>query len=143
MNPLPKSALRVQIALQEKGFSYQVQILPATARTAQDAASAIGCDVAQIMKSLLFCTTSLQPILQVARQGAAHGQGTRGRPGKEASQELQRLSQQPTGLVRLSPLERVPEAQQQVFELWRSARTDFRSRDGGQDFLLHQAGEVL
>lgn len=62
-NDLPRSAQRVQTALHEKGLNYPVQMLPVTARTALDAASAIGCEVAQIVKSLLFCTASLQPIL--------------------------------------------------------------------------------
>lgn len=60
---LPSSAGRVQKALLEKGFNYPVQMLPASARTALDAASAIGCEVAHIVKSLLFCTANQQPIL--------------------------------------------------------------------------------
>ena len=55
---LTKSAQAVQEALANKGLSCQVIELPDSARTAQDAAVAIGCDVAQIMKSLIFKTES-------------------------------------------------------------------------------------
>jgi prolyl-tRNA editing enzyme YbaK/EbsC (Cys-tRNA(Pro) deacylase) len=61
--PLSKSAQVVQGALRSKGFSYNVQELTATTRTAQDAASALRCEVAQIVKSLLFRTATQEPIL--------------------------------------------------------------------------------
>lgn len=53
--PLSRSAQRVQDALTALGFSMgQVVELPATTRTAAEAAEAIGCTVAQIAKSLVF-----------------------------------------------------------------------------------------
>ncbi len=51
---LQSSAQRVQEALTSLGLSCQVVELPATTRTAQDAAQAIGCTVAQIVKTLVF-----------------------------------------------------------------------------------------
>jgi prolyl-tRNA editing enzyme YbaK/EbsC (Cys-tRNA(Pro) deacylase) len=64
---LSPSAQRVQRALQEKGLSLQVIELPDSTRTAVEAAQAIGCQVGQIVKSLVFRTTeSEQPVLVLA-----------------------------------------------------------------------------
>jgi prolyl-tRNA editing enzyme YbaK/EbsC (Cys-tRNA(Pro) deacylase) len=52
--PLKPSAQKVQDALAAAGFSNEVVELPDSARTAADAAAAVGCDVAQIVKSLVF-----------------------------------------------------------------------------------------
>lgn len=51
---LSESAQKVQHALAALGLSLQVVELPASTRTAQEAAQAIGCGVAQIIKSLIF-----------------------------------------------------------------------------------------
>lgn len=51
---LSASAARVQRALNTCGFSNSVIELTATTRSAQEAADAIGCQVAQIAKSLIF-----------------------------------------------------------------------------------------
>ena len=57
------SALRVQAAL---GDQFQVLEFDASTRTAEDAAAAIGCGVAQIAKSLVFrATESGRPVLVV------------------------------------------------------------------------------
>lgn len=64
---LSSSAQKVQSALAEKGFDMQVQELPASTRTAAEAAEAIGCTVAQIVKSLVFRgDRSGKPILVLA-----------------------------------------------------------------------------
>ena len=64
---LPPSALRVQRALNQLGSTSRIVSMPATTRTAQDAATAIGCTVGQIAKSILFRgATSARPILVVA-----------------------------------------------------------------------------
>jgi prolyl-tRNA editing enzyme YbaK/EbsC (Cys-tRNA(Pro) deacylase) len=61
---LSKSAESVQRALFERGLGSVVVELAASARTANDAAAAIGCQMAQIVKSLLFCTKETQkPVL--------------------------------------------------------------------------------
>lgn len=66
-NSLSKSAQVVQEALHAKGVTFKVVELAASARTANEAAMAIGCDVAQIVKSLLFrIKTTNKPILILA-----------------------------------------------------------------------------
>jgi len=65
--PLSASAQKVQDALSELGFSLQVVELPASTRTAVEAAQAVGCQVGQIVKSLVFrALKSDRPILVVA-----------------------------------------------------------------------------
>ena len=51
---LPASATRVLDAAADLGLDIEVRAFPEGTRTADDAASAIGCDVAQIVKSLVF-----------------------------------------------------------------------------------------
>lgn len=51
---LPPAARRVQDALDAAGLDCRVVRYPAGTRTAADAARAIGCEVAQIVKSLVF-----------------------------------------------------------------------------------------
>lgn len=51
---LKPSAQTVQNALHQQGFTNQVIELPASTRTAVEAAVAVGCEVAQIAKSLIF-----------------------------------------------------------------------------------------
>lgn len=51
---LPASSLRVVTAAGELGFDMVPTVFPEGARTAAAAAEAIGCDVAQIVKSLVF-----------------------------------------------------------------------------------------
>lgn len=64
---LSKSAQSVQDALAKKGLPLKVVEFPASTRTAQDAANAIGCQVAQIVKSLIFRTQQTKrPILVLA-----------------------------------------------------------------------------
>ena len=65
--PLSSGARRVQEALEGLGMPLQVVELPASTRTAQEAAQAIGCTVGQIAKSLVFETReSSRPILVIA-----------------------------------------------------------------------------
>jgi hypothetical protein len=52
--PLTKSAETVQTALDEIGVICKVLELPGSTRTASDAASSIGCDISQIIKSLVL-----------------------------------------------------------------------------------------
>ena len=52
--PLHPSARKVQDALAAAGFTNTVVELPDSARSAAEAAAAVGCDVAQIVKSLVF-----------------------------------------------------------------------------------------
>ncbi len=64
---LKPSAQRVQDVLQARGFTNQVIELTDSARTAAEAATAMGCEVGQIAKSLIFQgKTSGAPILIIA-----------------------------------------------------------------------------
>lgn len=64
---LSKSAQKVQATLTRKGLPFQVQELSSSTRTASDAAQSIGCQVDQIIKSLVFCTKlTKKPILVLA-----------------------------------------------------------------------------
>ncbi|MCC6146431.1 MAG: YbaK/EbsC family protein [Anaerolineaceae bacterium] len=51
---LSENAQKVQAALAALGLPLQVVELPASTRTAPEAAEAIGCQIAQIVKSLVF-----------------------------------------------------------------------------------------
>lgn len=65
--PLSTSARRVQAALDALGLACQVVELPASTRTAQEAADAIGTTVGQIVKSLVFQgSASGSPLLVLA-----------------------------------------------------------------------------
>ena len=64
---LSPSARKVQEALIELGLSLEVVELPDSTRTAVEAAQAIGCEVGQIVKSLVFKSKrSQRPILVIA-----------------------------------------------------------------------------
>jgi prolyl-tRNA editing enzyme YbaK/EbsC (Cys-tRNA(Pro) deacylase) len=64
---LSQSAMKVQQALNTFGMQLEVIELPASTRTAQEAAQAIGCQVGQIAKSLIFqALTSHKPIMVIA-----------------------------------------------------------------------------
>lgn len=64
---LSASAARVQQALQVLGFDLQVMELPQSTRTAAEAAQAVGCQVGQIVKSLVFRgKQTQQPVLVIA-----------------------------------------------------------------------------
>ncbi|HUK66318.1 MAG TPA: YbaK/EbsC family protein [Anaeromyxobacteraceae bacterium] len=52
--PLKQSAQRVEDALRARGMANRVRELPASTRSAAEAAAAVGCPVRQIVKSLLF-----------------------------------------------------------------------------------------
>ena len=68
--PRSPSAARVQAVLDAFGLGHRVVEFEAPTRTAQEAADAIGCTVAQIAKSLLFRTRgSGRPVLVVASGG--------------------------------------------------------------------------
>ncbi|MGD8882360.1 MAG: YbaK/EbsC family protein [Desulfobacterales bacterium] len=64
---LKSSAQKVQQALHGLGLTCEVVQMQATTRTAEDAAQAVGCEVGQIVKSLVFeSKQSHRPILVVA-----------------------------------------------------------------------------
>ncbi|MEX0810477.1 MAG: YbaK/EbsC family protein [Dongiaceae bacterium] len=64
---LPPAARRIQDLLGEIGHDGKVRLFDASTRTAADAAAAIGCEVAQIAKSLIFrAMQSDAPVLVIA-----------------------------------------------------------------------------
>ncbi len=64
---LSPSAQKVQEALSQSGVRLQVVELPGSTRTSAEAAQAVGCQVGQIAKSLVFKTSDTQkPILVIA-----------------------------------------------------------------------------
>lgn len=64
MTDLPKSALRVQQAAADLGLAIDIATMEMSTRTAEDAATACGCAVGQIVKSLVFRTrTGNHPVL--------------------------------------------------------------------------------
>ncbi len=67
MSLLSSSAQKVQDALLARGFDYQVIEFAQTTRTSADAAAAVGCDVGQIAKSIVFRgKRSHKPVLVIA-----------------------------------------------------------------------------
>ena len=67
---LSPSAQKVQDVLLSLSFSCQVMEMPQTTRSAAEAATAIGCKVEQIAKSLVFKTKQTEkPILVIASGG--------------------------------------------------------------------------
>ncbi len=65
---LSRSASRVQQALEAAGIESRVVELPQTTRSAQEAALALGCEVEQIAKSVVFRRVDTgRPVLVVLR----------------------------------------------------------------------------
>lgn len=54
MTVLPPSAQKVKEAAEAAGLPIAIREMPGSTRTAEDAAAACGCDVSQIVKSLVF-----------------------------------------------------------------------------------------
>lgn len=66
-DPLPRSAQRVQSVLDDHNLSLQVVEFPDSTRTSQEAADAIGCELSQIAKTLVFRKMkSGKPVLVIA-----------------------------------------------------------------------------
>ena len=66
-NSAAGGADRFKAALAGGSWTHDIVTLPDSTRTAQEAALAVGCDVAQIVKSLVFRgTTSGRPVLVIA-----------------------------------------------------------------------------
>lgn len=59
---LPEACRRVQEAAARSGVPFHIRRFPEGTKTSQDAADAIGCDVSQILKSLVF-TVDDEPVL--------------------------------------------------------------------------------
>lgn len=68
MSDLPERSRLVQQHLSEAGVSAEIRILPDSARTAPEAAAAIGCDVSAIANSLVFVADG-RPVLVMTSGG--------------------------------------------------------------------------
>lgn len=68
MTALPERSLLVQQHLADAGVETEIRVLPDSARTAPEAASAIGCDVAAIANSLVFLADG-EPVLVMTSGG--------------------------------------------------------------------------
>lgn len=66
MKPLSASAQKVQDVLNSFNLEHRVIELEIPVKTAQQAADAVGCSVAQIAKSLIFASESGKPVLVIA-----------------------------------------------------------------------------
>jgi prolyl-tRNA editing enzyme YbaK/EbsC (Cys-tRNA(Pro) deacylase) len=65
MSDLSRAAARVQAALQAAGVEARILELPQSTRTAVEAAQAVGCEVGQIAKSLVFVAADGEPVLVI------------------------------------------------------------------------------
>lgn len=70
VNPLSRGARIVQQALREKDIDYIVTEFTESTRTAQEAATTIGCDLGQIVKSLIFKTKETQKSVLILASGS-------------------------------------------------------------------------
>ena len=60
--PVTRADDRVAAAAAEAGLDVTIEVFPAGTRTAEDAARAVGCEAAQIVKSLVFLVDD-QPVV--------------------------------------------------------------------------------
>lgn len=74
---LSRSARRVQAALTQRGFTFEIRELPTSTRTAAEAARAVGCEVAQIAKSVVFRGRTSNEALLVIASGTSRVSETR------------------------------------------------------------------
>ena len=80
------TAARVQERLRERGLEIDVQVLPDSTRTAGEAAAAVGCEVGQIVKSLVFMRGE-EPVMVLCagdRRVGSKRLGLRGATAEEA-----------------------------------------------------------
>ncbi|MFZ0531480.1 MAG: YbaK/EbsC family protein [Propionicimonas sp.] len=67
--PLPEGARRVAAELAAQGHPHEVVLLPVTGRTAADAAAALGVELGQIAKSIVFRRTEDDAAVLVVTSG--------------------------------------------------------------------------
>ena len=70
-----QSSQRVQSVLSKNGIDFNVIEMSSSTRTAEEAASAIGCTVGQIVKSLIFVANETQKPLLILASGASPSGG--------------------------------------------------------------------
>jgi prolyl-tRNA editing enzyme YbaK/EbsC (Cys-tRNA(Pro) deacylase) len=67
---LPEAARRVRQALADAGIADRIRQLPQSARTAAEAAAALGCRVGQIAKSLVFRRVDTDAAVLIVASGS-------------------------------------------------------------------------
>jgi prolyl-tRNA editing enzyme YbaK/EbsC (Cys-tRNA(Pro) deacylase) len=67
---LPEGVQRVAALLRDMGHDKQVVMLPAAGRTSAEAAASLGCDVAEIAKSIVFRRLADDAAIMVIASGA-------------------------------------------------------------------------
>lgn len=67
---LPESAARVALLLREIGHDKPVVMLPVSGKTSAEAAASLGCNVAQIAKSIVFRRLADDAAIMVIASGA-------------------------------------------------------------------------
>ena len=67
---LPEAARRVRQALADAGIADRIRQLPNSARTAAEAAAALGCGVGQIAKSLVFRRAGTDAAVLIVASGS-------------------------------------------------------------------------
>jgi Cys-tRNA(Pro) deacylase len=86
---LSSSAQRVQEALKAQGVACQVVEMQQTTRTVQEAADAVGCQVGQIAKSLVFRSKKTNQSILVIASG----------PNRVNEKKISRLISEPLGMA--------------------------------------------
>jgi prolyl-tRNA editing enzyme YbaK/EbsC (Cys-tRNA(Pro) deacylase) len=133
---LPPSARRVQEALAAMDLPLRVVEMPATTRTAQEAAAAIGCSVAQIAKSIVFRgAVTGKPVLVIASGvNRVNEKGLAGRTGEALQKATADFVREATGYAIggvppvgfAAPIETwIDEDLLQFSEVWAAAGTPF------------------
>jgi prolyl-tRNA editing enzyme YbaK/EbsC (Cys-tRNA(Pro) deacylase) len=67
-----KNAMTVQTFITSRGYDFKVKELAASTRTAAEAATTIGCNIDQIVKSIVFKTTKTNTPILVLASGKNH-----------------------------------------------------------------------
>jgi len=67
---LPESVARVAMLLRDMGHDKQVVMLPESGKTSAEAAASLGCDVAEIAKSIVFRRLADDAAIMVIASGA-------------------------------------------------------------------------
>ena len=98
---LSPSAQKVQDALLAFGLDLQVLELPSSTRTAVEAAQAVGCDVGQIVKSLVFrgAHSGIPVLLLVSGRNRVNEQAVAGVLGEPIGKADADFVRQHTGFV--------------------------------------------
>ena len=101
MNDLPRSAQRVQDAAATLGLEIAVMEMPDSTRTAEEAAAACNCDVAQIVKSLIFqgATTETPYLLLVSGANRVNEAGVAGELGEKLKRPQADFVREVTGFA--------------------------------------------